>query len=216
MVNPMIKPKRGFTLVELLVSVVLMLILVGAVVEVFRHTSNAVSQAESTMEVYQNARAIFELISRDLASVQVGNGQNLILRQVANNIDFLEFHTITSWLRNGIEESGLARIAYRAQRKNNRWTLYRLVTPQGDPGPLGMDVLGQYLATDGGGNPSIRVEYFDTGVSRFKAPDASHPNFTFDENNLPSALRISMLVTDRHGRITRPFSRVISVATGVN
>ena len=62
------KRQPGFTLIELMVSVALMLILVGAVIMVFSSSSEVFTAAEAKMSIHQNARVAMELMARELAS----------------------------------------------------------------------------------------------------------------------------------------------------
>ena len=62
------KGQQAFTLIELMVSVALMLILVGAVVMVFSSSSEVFIAAEAKMTIHQNARVAMEFMARELAS----------------------------------------------------------------------------------------------------------------------------------------------------
>ncbi|MBI4575388.1 MAG: prepilin-type N-terminal cleavage/methylation domain-containing protein [Planctomycetes bacterium] len=60
---------RGFTLVELLVSVALMVILIGSVTFVFVQAQNIYSQTGSNIQVDLNARTVMDIMARDLSNV---------------------------------------------------------------------------------------------------------------------------------------------------
>lgn len=57
---------RGFTLVELMIALVLGLIVTGAVLATFAANSRTYAASESLGRVQENARATFELMSRDI------------------------------------------------------------------------------------------------------------------------------------------------------
>lgn len=72
---------RGFGLVELMVALVLGLILTGAVVSAFVANKRAYAASESLGRVQENARAAFELMSRDIREA-AGNACNSKLEPV--------------------------------------------------------------------------------------------------------------------------------------
>ena len=63
--------RAAFTLIELVVSVGLMAIFLVMIVEVFRLTSQAFSNARATVRLHQNGRAAFDIMLRDLAAAQL-------------------------------------------------------------------------------------------------------------------------------------------------
>jgi hypothetical protein len=58
----------GFTLVELLVSIALMLILTGTVVYIFINAQNIYIATDAKVQVYQNARYTLDFMERDIAN----------------------------------------------------------------------------------------------------------------------------------------------------
>lgn len=207
---------------ELLVAVVLMLILVAAVARIFKHTSDAMVLAEGTMAATQNARAVMDLITRDLSSVQLGDGAGaFVVRRPSDVVGsangFLEFETISSWMEGGTAGEGVAQVKYRLERDSGgRCVLYRdIKVPSGS---TLTGVLGQYIALDDADNPVMIVEYLDGKNKQFKLPDAGK-SFSCDTSNreeFPSGIRISVDFTDRGRRVVRPFLHTFWVATGLN
>lgn len=59
--------KEGFTILELLVAVTLMVIITGAVSYVFVTAKNIFVQADATIQVYQNARNAFDIMEREFS-----------------------------------------------------------------------------------------------------------------------------------------------------
>lgn len=57
---------RGFSLIELLISVVLMIILLGAVTMIFIKTTETVARQDARMTVYTNARYAMDIMENDL------------------------------------------------------------------------------------------------------------------------------------------------------
>jgi type II secretory pathway pseudopilin PulG len=60
-------PAVGFTMLELMVAVTLMVILTGAVSYVFVTAKNVFVQADATIQVYQNAKSAFDVMERELS-----------------------------------------------------------------------------------------------------------------------------------------------------
>lgn len=60
--------RKGFTLVELLISIVLMIIIVGICATIFRTTSTAYTIGEARIKMYVSARAAMDIIERDVIS----------------------------------------------------------------------------------------------------------------------------------------------------
>ena len=61
--------QKGFTLVELMIAVALMVILSGSIVFVFTQAQRIYTQTSSMVKVYQNARAAFDIMERDFANM---------------------------------------------------------------------------------------------------------------------------------------------------
>lgn len=80
------RASRGVTLVELMVSMVVGLIVVGAAITVFLATSRTYQATESLGRVQENMRVAFELMARDMREA-AGNPceKNLPLYNVLNN-----------------------------------------------------------------------------------------------------------------------------------
>ena len=60
-------PKAGFTILELLVAVTLMVIITGAVSYVFATAKNVFVRADATIQVYQNIRNALDVMDRELS-----------------------------------------------------------------------------------------------------------------------------------------------------
>lgn len=66
--------RRGFTIVELLVAMVITSLLVGVIFQLIQGQGRYVSVQSSKEEVQQNSRAAVELIGSELRTVPAGNG----------------------------------------------------------------------------------------------------------------------------------------------
>lgn len=218
--------KRGFTLIELMISVVLMLILVGAVVMVFRDTSNVFTMAEAKMSVYQNARAALELMSRELTSADNteitlwGIDTKLTINNPGVGASFpfvhLRFKTNTSWISGTTRQNGMAFVEYYSEAASglvgsDLWNLKRRVRSW-DTGTNALtqrsdDILAQYIAKDSD-REGLRIDYFNYsgGTWTVGLPVSA---FAFPYNSLPGAIRITMVVTDKEKRVQHTVSRTV-------
>ncbi|MFC1672400.1 type II secretion system protein J [Planctomycetota bacterium] len=58
--------RKGFTLIEMLVAMVLMTILVALLFQTFKHANDVSRRTRGWIETHQNARSLFEFMERDL------------------------------------------------------------------------------------------------------------------------------------------------------
>jgi prepilin-type N-terminal cleavage/methylation domain-containing protein len=61
------KRKAGFTLMELMVSVAILIMMVGLLFSAFNQTSKAWTQGENRVETFQGARAALDMMGREIA-----------------------------------------------------------------------------------------------------------------------------------------------------
>ena len=67
--------KNAFTLMELLVAVTLMVILMGSIIFIFTQSQKTFSRSEQAVVMLQNVRSGFDVMERDLATVQRDEGR---------------------------------------------------------------------------------------------------------------------------------------------
>ena len=63
-----LRRKRGFTIIELLVASVILVILMGSITAVFLAANRSWTQTEARLQIYQNAREALDRMSRELAT----------------------------------------------------------------------------------------------------------------------------------------------------
>ncbi|MDB4885534.1 MAG: hypothetical protein JWN79_972 [Gemmatimonadetes bacterium] len=82
--------RHGFTLIEMMLSVTILLVIMGAAVQFLRRQSNAVAVASRRMDAIQNARFAAAEIERELreAGAGVADEQPMIVQLDANAITF--------------------------------------------------------------------------------------------------------------------------------
>lgn len=228
--------RQGFTLIELLVSVTLMLMLIGVVVSVFMQSSRVFTTAEAKMNIYQNARAAFGIMAREMASIDNSGDDFKIQGYSSESESILEFMTTTSWMNGTTRESGSAFVRYFIKKHSKRdlWRLTRVVeNPKGTE--VANSLLCEYIQykyqappndhlKDTSNTPNISLNYFyydtsETGKWKNSAVTAAkvfvHSSAT-EADKTPVAVRLTMSLTDAQNRVTRTVSRVIWIATAGN
>lgn len=140
---------RGFTLLEILIAIFILVLVVSAVFGAFSGTFKVVTETEVQGEIYATARVALERISEDLASVYVGVlakteqpeadatrqrflfvGQNhQVDEQSADALRFLSWAHVS--FKAGRRSEGPTEISYYTQyeEKTGELTLYRSDTP---------------------------------------------------------------------------------------
>lgn len=61
--------RRGFTLMELMVAVSLLMLMILAIARIFRDASRAVSMSQASLEMFSNVRAVQEQIASDISGL---------------------------------------------------------------------------------------------------------------------------------------------------
>ena len=85
------RPRRGFTLIEVLVAVTLTLMMMAAVVQIFALVGRSINKSRSTLEMSEQLRATVNRLRLDLEGVTASE-LPLTMRaegDVANLIDFV-------------------------------------------------------------------------------------------------------------------------------
>ncbi|HEU4989404.1 MAG TPA: prepilin-type N-terminal cleavage/methylation domain-containing protein [Gemmatimonadaceae bacterium] len=87
---PVPAPRRGFTLMELLVAMILMMIIMTVAVQTFRKSATVLSSQAGALEAQQNGRFSVTSLDRDLrlAGAGVASGQPMIVQASNTAITF--------------------------------------------------------------------------------------------------------------------------------
>jgi hypothetical protein len=90
MTTPQIRARRGFTILEMLISMSLMLAIIGMSTQLFRKQSGAVSQQAGRLDAQQNSRFALSMVERELrvAGVGVVDKQPLLVMGARTAITF--------------------------------------------------------------------------------------------------------------------------------
>ncbi len=65
--------RRGFTLIEVLTAITIALLIVGAVSAIFSQATRIFASAQGRLQIDQQARAVFDLLERDLQGAVIVN-----------------------------------------------------------------------------------------------------------------------------------------------
>jgi prepilin-type N-terminal cleavage/methylation domain-containing protein len=84
--------RSAFTLIELVVAIALASILILVTAMIFKQASSAFSQSDARSEVYQNVRAAFDIIKRDISGATLNTRYELF--QAFNNVSAASYSTI--------------------------------------------------------------------------------------------------------------------------
>lgn len=202
----------GFSLLELLVALSLMIIIVGATVTIFMGASKILNTTEEKMFIFQNARAAFDIISKDLRNAQ---DVDQFLLTIQNPVDttspqlLMKFLTTTSWVNSNDDTgniiTGETRIYYYLEKRNNKWNLKRHLVEsnekagafaQDPPDPINKsfdrtltnDIMCQFINeanVSGTVLPSFSIDYFffDTNDPQNLLVEKPVGSFVFDSSS---------------------------------
>jgi len=203
----------GFTLIEMLVTVALLVIILYMLATAFRAASAAFNQARTTVEAHQIARAIMDIIHDDLVGarlIRLGSGESLLFEATeGGDSDRLNF-TTTAF--QSVRSDPTAPPPTLPQIVEVRYVLNgdQLMKQVDWDGDLANDGADEAEAM-GHGVVALNFRYFDPRA-------AGRPAWTSDGNwartlgRLPAAVEITLVVqtTDPMGETrNHEFSQVI-------
>ena len=206
----------AFTLIELVVAIALASILILVTAMIFKQASSAFSQSDARSEVYQNVRAAFDTIKRDISGATLNTRYELF--QAFNDVSATSYSTIGAKEGSDIitllsstpnlEDKPVALITYYLKTDNVLYklentgtsTLNSAISSLPDTGTtymeLGFNVSTlqfRYQDSDGGW-----VDTWETGTST-------------SYQYLPNAVEIEMTVSDTLNRYTGTSTNIISI-----
>ena len=206
----------AFTLIELVVAIALASILILVTAMIFKQASSAFSQSDARSEVYQNVRAAFDTIKRDISGATLNTRYELF--QAFNDVSAASYSTIGAKEGSDIitllsstpnlEDKPVALITYYLKTDNVLYklentgtsTLNSAISSLPDTGTtykeLGFNVSTlqfRYQNMDGGW-----VDTWETGTST-------------SYQYLPNAVEIEMTVSDTLNRYTGTSTNIISI-----
>ena len=192
--------RKAFTLIEILVASVILVIIVGSMTIIFLQANRSWSETEARLQVYQNTREVLNTASRDIAcAYQSGNtlakfnydGTNLYFTAAVNtNYDTNEYD--------------LSIIGYRIDTATNTVEKYKedYDGSQDDP----------WLSDSDCWNPlaenitALDFEFYDPTVPGWLA---SGSNWSSDY--LPQVVKILITAEDKQARFSKSFETMVYI-----
>jgi len=207
-----VRPEHGFTLVETLVAIMILVIVIGAIYETFRAGSMCVSRTEERADVYQTARVLLARINAELCSAYqpAGAGKSSLTgedtpgSETANQFDTLTLVTTAGHSLSRTEPAGdICQVTYRLES-----------TPNGEP--AGFFVVEDFrpgLDLSTGKRPPIRLSDMVVGFDcKYLDPQSDDwKNEWVDQTRMPKAVRVELLL-----RPQREGAKPVTVASTAN
>ncbi len=206
--------RSAFTLVELIVAISLaaMIILITAII--FKQASSAFSKSDARSEVYQNVRAAFDIIKRDISGATLNTNYELF--KAFNNVSAASYSiigakegsdilTLLSSTPN-LDDRPIALITYYLKTDN---VLYKLEK-------TGTSTLNTSIASF---DPDTETSYRELGFNvstlqlRYRDTDGTWGD-TWDSTTkkyLPDAVEVAMTISDMRNRYTGTSTNIISI-----
>ncbi len=203
----------AFTLVELIVAIALASILILVTAMIFKQASSAFSESDARNEVYQNLRAAFDIIKRDISGATLNTNHELF--KAFDNIDANSYLSI-----NAKEGSDIITILSSAPNFEDKPVALITCFLNTD------NILSKAEITDtntlnasiAGFNPDDATGYqlgFNVGTWQLKYRDTDGTwGDTWDstaKKYLPDAVEVKMTVSDTLNRYTRTSTNIISI-----
>ncbi len=213
-----IQSKSAFTLIELIVAIALASILILVTAMIFKQASSAFSQSDARSEVYQNVRAAFDIIKRDISGATLNTRYELF--KAFDNIDKDDYPLIEAKDKSDIltllsstpnlEDKPVALITYYLKTDN---ILYKLENTETNTLNL---AISSY--------PDTGITYKKLGLNvstlQFRYQDSdgtwadtweTGTDTTTQYQYLPDAVEVEMTVSDTRNRYTGTSTNIISI-----
>ncbi len=187
----------AFTLIEIVIAISLASVIILGIAIIFKQASSAFSQSDARNEVYQNVRATFDIIKRDISGATLNTSYELFKGE-PNAITFLS----STSNKNG---QPIALIKYFL----NGNTLIKSENTGTDFLNASISDIGVATATGllGYNVSALQFNYFDKdAVVKWKN--------TWDstvKKYLPSAIEVKMTISDMRNRHTETSTNIISI-----
>ena len=205
--------RSAFTLVELIVAISLaaMIILITAII--FKQASSAFSKSDARSEVYQNVRAAFDIIKRDISGATLNTNYELF--KAFNNVSAASYSTIGAKEGSDIltllsstpnlDDRPIALITYFLDTNNilNKAEITDTSTLNSSiAGFNPNDATGYQLGLN---VSTLQFRYLDTDGTWGDTWDSTTKKY------LPDAVEVAMTISDMRNRHTGTSTNIISI-----
>ncbi len=205
--------RSAFTLVELIVAISLaaMIILITAII--FKQASSAFSKSDARSEVYQNVRATFDIIKRNISGATLNTNYELF--KAFNNVSAASYSTIGAKEGSDIltllsstpnlDDRPIALITYFLDTNNilNKAEITGTSTLNSSiAGFNPNDATGYQLGLN---VSTLQFRYLDTDGTWGDTWDSTTKKY------LPDAVEVAMTISDMRNRYTGTSTNIISI-----
>jgi type II secretion system protein J len=188
----------GFTLMEILIAVSILVILVGSAMVIFRSVTKSVAKGELQAERYQQARFLFDLMSAEISQSQVSAKAKIYWQGNTSQISFIAVLGQNS-------EADLTEISYSFDAQNKRVLRRYQKNPDFDFGSMQAEeelAKNAYLLQFNFYDGSAWLESWDSALK--DGPQAG---------KLPKAVKITLTLGSPKAAKQETFYTVITLAT---
>jgi len=208
--------RSAFTLIELIVAIALASILILVTAMIFKQASSAFSQSDARSEVYQNVRAAFDTIKRDISGATLNTRYELF--QAFNDVSASSYSSIEAKEGSDIitllsstpnlADKPVALITYYLKTDN---VLYKLEN-------TGTSTLNSAISSLPDSGTTYKELGFNISTLQFRYQDTDGTWVDTWETGtntayqyLPAAVEIEMTVSDTLNRYTGTSTNIISI-----
>ena len=191
--------RSAFTLIELIVAIALASILILVTAMIFKQASSAFSQSDARSEVYQNVRAAFDTIKRDVSGATLNTNREWFNGDL-NTIEFLSSTSNDNDQPITLVKYFLSGTTLNKSENTDTTFLNLPISSFGTSTSTG--ILGLNVST-------LQFRYYDKDavVNWGDTWDCPGTNTSF----LPDAVEVEMTISDTLNRYTGTSTNIISI-----
>ncbi len=202
--------RKAFTLIEILVASVILVIIVGSMAVIFSQANRSWSETEARLQVYQNTREVINAISRDIACAY--QSTSTVVKFDYDNIatDTLYFTAAVN-TNYDTNEYDLSIIGYKIDTATNTVKKYKedydgtqaagWTPTSGNWSPLAENITG------------LAFEFYDADqtVPGWLVSGSKWNSSVGVKDYLPQAVKITVDAEDKQARFSRTFNTTIYI-----
>ena len=212
-----INNRSAFTLVELVVAISLAAMIMLITAMIFKQASSAFSQSDARSEVYQNVRAAFDILKRDISGATLNTNYELF--KSFDNIDKDDYlSSIKAKDKSDIlillsstpnsNNQPIALITYYLKDDNILYKLEKTDTGTLNTSMTGFDPETETDYQELGFNVStLQFRYYDKDA----VPQWENTWDSITKKYLPDAVEVKMTISDMRNRYTETSTAIISI-----
>ncbi|MCK5306633.1 MAG: prepilin-type N-terminal cleavage/methylation domain-containing protein [Candidatus Omnitrophica bacterium] len=188
------KNKKGFTLIEVLIASVILVIVMGSMTLVFIEANRAWTQSEAKLQVYQNAREALSRMTRELACAYQSSSSTTLEKFNWDDSQKKLAFTAAFNVVYDTDEYDLTKLGYWLD--TTTMTLKRYKKDYGGGGGGTWNPIAENIKT-------LAFKYYDHKLDIWVS--VWDPAGATPRDYLPRAVEITITAEDKQGRFTRTF-----------